>query len=295
MLVLAGCALLLPPAAPRAGDGGDPLAGWTAATYRARKFLVATATTRVERAPAPRWVLPSWWTAGGTVPRRLVRVTMTARLFGGGVGERTAWSLAGGAPGEGSRGFLVVVPRKKARAVVPAADGSWWVRTWRADGSGRLRGPRDRPLPGAPPGPGTPDGWSILADPARLLAARGGDISLLTRRGVVRARVRELGTVRRRLVLLDEDAGVRRSLPVDAVRLALEPAGEGEATTLFDLAGRTVVEVDPRGRILVRVEGRADAVGSVRVRLVGVSRRPRSLPPPRWPPAEPVDAGTGNP
>ena len=294
VVLLLGAALSLLPAAPRTGDAPVDLRGWTAATYRARKFLVATATTRVERAAAPRWCLPSWWTAPRVAPARLVRVEMTARLFGGGVGGRTAFSLVGGDGTAGSRGFLVVVPGKKARAVVPGVGGAWWVRTWRADRSGRLDAPRDRRLPGEPPGPGVPDPWSVLADPGVLLAARGGELALLTRRGVARARVRDLGSVKRRLTLLDEDAGTRRSLTVDAVRLALEPVREGGAT-LFDLEGRTVVEVEPRGEILVRVEGRADDVGNVRVRLVAFSRRPFRLPPPPWPPAEPVDGEPGNP
>ncbi len=64
---------------------------------------------------------------------------------------------------------------------------------------------------------------------------------------------------------------------------------------MFDLEGRTIVEVEPGGRILVRVEGRAEDVGNVRVRLVAFSRRPLRLPPPPWPPAGPVDAAPGNP
>ncbi len=298
VLFLLGAALSLLPAAPRTGESSPDLRGWTAATYRARKFLVATATTRVERAPAPRWCLPSWWTAPRVVPARLVRVEMTAHLFGGGVGGRTAFSLVGGEGAPGSRGFLVVVPGKKARAVVPGRAGTWWVRTWRADRCGRLGRPRDRRLPGDPPGPGIPDPWSVLADPGALLAARGGEIALLTRKGVARARVRDLGFVGRRLTLLDEDTGTRRSVTVRAARLALEPVEEGGAT-LFDLEGRTVVEVDPGGGILLRVEGRADDVGSVRVRLVAVSRKPLRLPPPPWPPADPVDGpvdgAPGNP
>ena len=289
----------VPVAGLAAGDCAarpDPrLADWTVATWRARKFLVASASTTVERLPAPPWPFPSWWTGSRAAPRGMVRVTMEARLLGSGRGGRVAWSLVGGEddPG-GSRGFLVVVPGKKARAVVPGRDGAWWVRTWRADEQGRWRPPRDRRLPGNPPGAGVADSWSILADPGRIVRAAGGELALLTRKGVVRARVRRRGSARRRLTLADAATGERFTVTVGAERFSLEPLREG-GPTLFDLGGPTVVEVDPAAGLLIAVEGRAEKLGRVRVRLVAVGRRAGLPAPPDWPPAGPVDADPGNP